>query len=163
MAATEYSRKLARRFRRYRNWTILPAVYVAIAWSNWALGRVEIYPFAPWAMFNDVPNSVTRFTVYVDERDGGLRPIWSLNAKGINGLPLKIYRAQTELGRAIERRNADEEQVALRVLSDYLKATCGKGQALLKKEAFDPAQLFRDGVLDVEEQLLRFEFGESTE
>ena len=136
---------LMRWVRRRSFLVVVPLLYIAIAWGHWIARKPEFYPFAPWAMFNDVPNSVTRYVLLVqpdEPADSKAVPVWSCYSDGVKSLPLVVYRAQAELGRAVERQDLEPARRSRRILLQFVREHFGTGQATLVKEVFDPAEKF---------------------
>ncbi|MDG1895211.1 MAG: hypothetical protein P8J37_09900 [Fuerstiella sp.] len=141
---------------------MLPIAYVLIAWGHWGLFRCEFYPFAPWSMFNNVPNTVTRYVLIVQYADGGefneAVPLWECFPGGVKALPLPVYRAQARLGRAIESQQTDTALQVRNQLVQFLRSELGGGTAVLMKEVFDPAKMYLDGIMRENRELLVVSF-----
>ena len=154
-------RDIRRLKRRYSYMVILPAVYVGIAWGHWGVQRAELYPFAPWSMFNNVPNTVTRFTLVVEsatDSSASAKPIWEYFPEGVKALPLNIYRSQARLGIAVESQQPDQVAAAQNILTDFLKNELGSGEAVLIKVTFDPAKMYIRGTLIESKDLLHLRY-----
>ncbi len=144
-------RRLRCSIRRYRFPAMLPVAYVLIAWGHWGICRSELYPFAPWSMFNNVPNSVTRYVLLVQDVDGRMIkesvPLWECFPNGLKALPLPVYRAQARLGRAIEAQQLEPAIQARNLILSFLRSKLGSGTAVLMKEVFDPAEMYLNGTM----------------
>jgi len=114
-------------------------------------------------MFNNIPNTVTRYTVFVEDSESAEVAIWDLTKGGIDDLPLSVYRAQTKLGWAIEAKDLTAGRAALKEIRKYIQKAGGRGDAFLRKDVFDPAQKFRNGTIIEGKVLLRFSIGAPAE
>ncbi len=147
--------------RRRKFLVLVPFAYLAIAWGHWIARQPEFYPFAPWAMFNNVPNSVTRYVLLVRSDDspaGESVPIWSCYSDGVKSLPLAVYRAQTEFGQAVESQDLEPARRSRTILLQFVRDHFETGQATLVKEVFDPAEMFLSGTTTERRELHVMEF-----
>jgi len=144
-------RRLRCSIRRYGFPAILPIAYVLIAWGHWGILRSEFYPFAPWSMFNNVPNSVTRYVLFVQQADNpestDAVPLWELIPGGVKALPLPVYRAQARLGLAIEAQQFEPAIQAQKQIRRFLRSKLSGGTAVLMKEVFVPTEMYLNGTL----------------
>ncbi|MDG2130732.1 MAG: hypothetical protein P8K08_22225 [Fuerstiella sp.] len=102
-------------------------------------------------MFNNVPNSVTRYIVFVQQSDSPESteavPLWELFSGGVKALPLPVYRAQARLGLAIEAQQLEPAIQAQNQIRRFLRSKLSGGTAVLMKEVFDPTEMYLDGTL----------------
>ncbi len=148
--------------RRYGSCAMIPIAYVLVAWGHWGICRSELYPFAPWSMFNNVPNSVTRYVLYVQDTDSRefveAVPLWDCFPDGVKALPLPVYRAQAKLGLAIEAQQLEPANQARNLILPFLRSKLGGGTAVLMKEVFDPAEMYLNGTMHENRKLHALSF-----
>ncbi|MEO2031682.1 MAG: hypothetical protein ABGZ35_06330 [Planctomycetaceae bacterium] len=127
---------------------MLPIAYVLIAWGHWGICRSELYPFAPWSMFNNIPNSVTRYVLFVQDADNReiaeAVPLWECFPDGVKALPLPVYRAQARLGLAIEAQQLEPAIQARNLIVSFLRSELGGGTAVLLNQLFHPTEMYLD-------------------
>lgn len=136
----------------------LPVVYVVIAWGYWGINRQEFYPFAPWSMFNNVPNQVTRYVVYVERPAGENLPVWDCLPEGIKAMPVSVYRAQQALGQAVERKQLQRAIAARNTLIVFLQDKLQAGKCTLVREVFDPREMLLNKQLLERKELISINF-----
>jgi len=113
-------------------------------------------------MFNNVPNSVTRYVLFVEQADSPevteAVPLWELLPDGVRALPLPVYRAQTNLGLAIETQQLEATVQAQDQVRRFLRSKLGGGSAVLMKEVFDPIEMYLNGTLRENRKLHELSF-----
>ena len=149
------------------NWALLAAAvaYVGIVVERERVhGRGEVFPFAPWSLFTLVPNQTRDYSLKIEAVDGRelAKPIYYEEAGQYFSWSSKHAprMAIQRLGKALERGDARAAAVERKQIElVHMDGRSGVRYVVVWR-SYDVLRRWRDGVIEQEKALAKYQIGE---